>query len=345
MEGSQAKLVQGSALLIAVVICFGIGITGHADHRDGNGKRMWKSTSDAVKYACSTTLYPDLCLSSLENFPGLASSAGPMDILRAAVTLGSYAVKRASSHTKSLLSPALSFRQKMALHDCAELFDDTLAEINITMSELRNMTFLAVPIHAATLETLLSAAITNQYTCFEGIELGKGNLTENIKGGLNKVKHLVSNSLAMLKNISEEASIASGTRRHLSDEEGFPSWMSAEDRRLFQASSPGRITVNAIVAKDGSGHYSTISAAVKAAPEKSKSRYVIHIRKGVYHENVEIHKNKINLMFIGDGKHLTIVTGNRNVRDGYTTFHSATVGKSIFKLLLLLRFGVLLDAI
>ncbi|KAH9306479.1 hypothetical protein KI387_010883, partial [Taxus chinensis] len=60
-------------------------------------------------------------------------------------------------------------------------------------------------------------------------------------------------------------------------------------------------------------------------PDKSTSRYVIHIKRGVYQENVEVHKNKHNLMFIGDGKDVTVVTGNRNVRDGFTTFHSATV--------------------
>ncbi|XP_039054126.1 pectinesterase-like [Hibiscus syriacus] len=46
---------------------------------------------------------------------------------------------------------------------------------------------------------------------------------------------------------------------------------------------------------------------------------------GVYRENVDIPKKKTNVMFIGDGRTRTIITGSRNVVDGSTTFHSATV--------------------
>lgn len=108
------------------------------------------------------------------------------------------------------------------------------------------------------------------------------------------------------------------------EESGFPEWMSVGDRRLLQAKS---VKANVVVAKDGSGDYKTISAAVKAAPEKSKSRYIIHIKSGKYKENIEVSKKKKNIMFIGDGRSKTIITGSRNVVDGSTTFRSATLGK------------------
>ena len=111
------------------------------------------------------------------------------------------------------------------------------------------------------------------------------------------------------------------------DSDGFLSWMSARDRRLLQTST-GTVKPNAVVAKDGSGNYTNITDAVNAAPEKSNTRYVIHIKAGVYAENVELHKKKTNLMFIGDGMDVTVVTGDRNVKDNFTTFRSATVGKS-----------------
>ncbi|KAF7813964.1 pectinesterase [Senna tora] len=46
---------------------------------------------------------------------------------------------------------------------------------------------------------------------------------------------------------------------------------------------------------------------------------------GVYRENVEVPKTKTYLMFVGDGRTNTIITGSRNVVDGSTTFNSATV--------------------
>uniref|UniRef100_A0A0D6QUJ1 Pectinesterase n=1 Tax=Araucaria cunninghamii TaxID=56994 RepID=A0A0D6QUJ1_ARACU len=332
--------VLASALVVAVVVCVGIGITRQGGDADGDLRkdylRRWELRANAVKDACSTTLYPEFCASTIGNFPGLSHRPGKMEILNAAVKLGIQAVKLGSVHARSLYRPGLTFRQKTALHDCVELFDDTLDELYDTLSDIHNMTFMAVPRHAADLETLLSGAITNQDTCFEGFTLCKGHLKQDLKGGLRNVTHLVSNSLAMVRNISHEATrlLASSAKqsshnRHLlsvfsSDEDGFPTWMSVGDRRLLQSSS-SNITVNAIVAKDGSGHYTTIKAAVDAAPENSKTRHVIHIRRGTYQENVEVHKKKINLMFIGDGKGVTVVTGSLNVKDGSTTFHSATV--------------------
>jgi pectinesterase len=50
----------------------------------------------------------------------------------------------------------------------------------------------------------------------------------------------------------------------------------------------------------------------------------------VYKENVDVPKKVTNIMFLGDGRTNTIITGSRNVVDGSTTFHSATVGKFFF---------------
>lgn len=87
------------------------------------------------------------------------------------------------------------------------------------------------------------------------------------------------------------------------------------------------VSPDVVVAADGSGNFRTVSEAVAKAPEKSSKRYVIRIKAGVYRENVDVPKKKTNIMFMGDGRSNTIITGSRNVKDGSTTFHSATVGK------------------
>lgn len=146
---------------------------------------------------------------------------------------------------------------------------------------------------------------------------------------------MCSNVLAMIKNMTDTDMEAEQrtTNRKLKEmvmgEGVWPEWLSAGDRRLLQSST---VTPNVVVAADGSGNYKTVSAAVAAAPEKSSKRYVIRIKAGVYRENVDVSKKKTNLMFIGDGRTKTIITGSRSVVGGSTTFHSATVGQSIHKL-------------
>lgn len=147
------------------------------------------------------------------------------------------------------------------------------------------------------------------------------------------VHRLCSNTLALIKNMTDTDMAAekhlssSSSGRKLEEENGieWPQWMSAGDRRLLQA---GGVTPNVVVAADGSGNYRTVGEAVAAAPGGSSSRYIIRIKAGVYRENVEVPSGKTNIMFVGDGRTTTIITGSRNVVDGSTTFRSATVGKS-----------------
>ncbi|KAF7823808.1 pectinesterase-like [Senna tora] len=78
-----------------------------------------------------------------------------------------------------------------------------------------------------------------------------------------------------------------------------------------------------VVAKDGTGNFTTIGEAVAAAPNSSTIRHgkiVIHIKARAYMENVEVMRKKRNLMLVGDGIGNTIVKAGRNVIDGWTTF-------------------------
>lgn len=62
------------------------------------------------------------------------------------------------------------------------------------------------------------------------------------------------------------------------------------------------------VSPDGSGDFTTVQAAVDAAPENSASRVVIHIRPGTYKERIHVPKNKPMLTFRGDDAETTVLT-------------------------------------
>ncbi|CAI9773540.1 unnamed protein product [Fraxinus pennsylvanica] len=223
----------------------------------------------------------------------------------------------------------LTEREKTALNDCLETIDETLDELNEAVEDLEEYpNKKSLKEHADDLKTLMSAAMTNQETCLDGFS--HDNADKNVREELIKaedhVEKMCSNVLAMIKNMTD-TDIAnemklSGRKLIEDDDSGTRKWLSAGDRRLLQSSF---VTPDVVVAADGSGNYSTVSAAVAAAPEKSSRRYVIRIKAGVYRENVEVPKKKTNIMFLGDGRSNTIITGSRNVIDGSTTFHSATV--------------------
>ncbi|KZV34959.1 putative pectinesterase/pectinesterase inhibitor 7 [Dorcoceras hygrometricum] len=82
---------------------------------------------------------------------------------------------------------------------------------------------------------------------------------------------------------------------------------------------------NFIVAKDGSGNFTTISQAISAAPSHSQKITLIRIRAGVYNEYVFVPDDKINLHFVGDGADRTTISGNRSKSTGVPTYKTATV--------------------
>ncbi|KAH6773329.1 pectin methylesterase 3 [Perilla frutescens var. frutescens] len=321
-------------LLVGDIVGVVAGVESGKHNSADSGNIKISAAHAIARSSCSITLHPELCYSAIaESLDGSkkVNSVKDVIILSLNVTIG--AVQRNYVSIEKLLAASksnLTEREKTALNDCLETFDETLDELHTAVKDLDEYPFKkSIEEHADDLKTLLSSTITNQETCLDGFSYSKPDkhIREVFVGGsVLRVEKLCSNSLAMLTNMTkkdiEDQKKLNGGRKLAAAEGGWPEWLSAGDRRLLQSST---VTPNVVVAADGSGNYKTVAAAVAAAPEKSSKRYVIRIKAGVYRENVEVPKKKTNIMFIGDGRTTTIITGSKNVQDGSTTFNSATV--------------------
>ncbi|XP_052170764.1 pectinesterase-like [Diospyros lotus] len=276
--------------------------------------------------ACDGTLYRDLCVSTLSTFPDLHSKSMP-EIITASVN-HTVAEVRASEINCALLRRNLTNLpplDRRALDDCVELLDTSIAELKTAISDL-SLGKSAIK-HYHDLQTLLSAAMTNHYTCLDGFAYSKTNVRPHIEHRLQNISHHVSNALAMLRKlpgVSTSPAKSEVFPEYGAVEDGFPTWLRKRDRKLLQTSA-NETKYDLVVAKDGSGNYTTIGEALAAAPNSSKTRFVIYIKAGAYYEYLEVDSKKTNLMFVGDGIGKTLVKGNRSVVDGWTTFRSSTV--------------------
>ncbi|XP_074577593.1 pectinesterase-like [Curcuma longa] len=286
--------------------------------------------------SCAGTRYPAVCRSAISSSPSLlASISSHTDVILASLNLTYSAVHRSVLHIHSLSTrPNLTTRERTALADCLDMFDDSLDELRLATTHLRCLAAAAAPSAASSShipdsllvdpEILVSAAMTNQESCLDGFSHSQNDrhLRQSLVVELTHVTHMCSNALGMIKNLSVNGG---GWRRRTmgrNDREVWPEWMRNADRRRLESEE---VAADAVVAGDGSGDYRTVQEAVEAAPSKSKKRHVIRIQAGAYEENVEVPKKKKNLMFVGDGRKTTVITGNRNVKDGSTTFRSATL--------------------
>lgn len=101
------------------------------------------------------------------------------------------------------------------------------------------------------------------------------------------------------------------------------------------------VLTTVVVAKSGKANFSSINDALAAAPDNvnaSNGYYVIKIKAGVYEEYVSVNSSKTNIMMVGAGINRTIITGNRSVGDGFTTFNSATFGATFSPIPLISKF-------
>ncbi|KAL9674194.1 hypothetical protein QQ045_030464 [Rhodiola kirilowii] len=214
-------------------------------------------------------------------------------------------------------------RVSNAVNDCLELLDLSADHLTSTLAVDQNPTKKdnATGNVSFDMKTWLSATLSNQETCSNGFD-GTNSLVKGlIGGGLNQVSTLVTQLLTMVKPTSTSKGIKPPPGKH------FPHWLASNDMKLI-SQGPGGISVDAIVAKDGTGDYTSITDAVHSAPDRGTSRYVIYVKKGVYEENVDIKKKKWNIFMFGDGMNNTIITGSKSFGGGSTTFRSATFAVS-----------------
>ncbi|KAL5208486.1 hypothetical protein ABZP36_032921 [Zizania latifolia] len=192
--------------------------------------------------------------------------------------------------------------------------------------------------------TWLSAALTNHDTCADSLEEAGFAGDSESTPHLAAARAMVSDCLAMYAETASVVMSANNKdglagipvsnggkskKQKRRRSRFFPGWLSRGDRRLLLGpAAPLVENADMVVAKDGTGTHTTISDAVKAAPERSERRTVIHVKAGRYDENVKVGRKKTNLVFVGDGKGVTFVAAGRSVADNFTTFRTATFAAS-----------------
>ncbi|KAG5395462.1 hypothetical protein IGI04_017276 [Brassica rapa subsp. trilocularis] len=274
------------------------------------------SPSDVCRYAPD----PSYCRSVLPNQPGDLYSYGRFSLRRS--------ISRARRFI-SMIDYQLNRKGKVAAKS-------TTVDATKTLSVSR----------ADDVHTFLSAAITNEQTCLEGL---KSTASENgLSGDLYNDTKLYGVSLALFSKgwvpkrkrsrpvWKPEASFKkfSGFRngrlplKMTEKTRAVYNTVTRSGRKLLQTGVDA-VQVSDIVTvnQNGTGNFTTINEAVAAAPNQtdgSNGYFLIYVTAGLYEEYVEIPKYKRYVMMIGDGINQTVITGNRSVVDGWTTFKSAT---------------------
>ncbi|KAK9057239.1 hypothetical protein SSX86_022074 [Deinandra increscens subsp. villosa] len=304
-------------------------------------------SSSSSSSVCQYTTYPSFCRSTL--IPINNSTANVYDYGRFSVRKSISSARKFSTLIEKYLSRSstLTAGALHALQDCHYLAGVNVDFLtNAFQTVDKNQTALST-MKSDDIQTMLSAILTNTQTCIDGIQATASSWSSKngVLAPLANDNKLYSVSLSLFnrgwghgKNKNKRSSVPH--KKHVGFKHGrLPLKMSERSkaifetvgrRKLLQTDDGGdQVVVSdiVVVSQDGSGNFTTITEAVNIAPNKSQSAdgyFLIYVTAGVYEEYVNIPKNKFYLMIIGDGIDQTVITGDRNVVDGWTTFNSAT---------------------
>ncbi|XP_031100657.1 probable pectinesterase/pectinesterase inhibitor 7 [Ipomoea triloba] len=271
------------------------------------------SSSDAI---CDMTPHPEFCKSLFpRNNSTNINDLGRIS-LRLALSNARKSLNRLNSYFKSKNS---SIRTTLyVLRDCRFLLGLNTRFLSDVLRSIESAN--RVPESAAgDAQSLLSAVMSNQQTCWDQLVTtpSASNISIQFSPSLSNGSLLYSVSLALFKLgwIAGDA---------------VPREVIGGDRAVF-GEEYVKVREAVVVNPDGTGNYRTVGAAVAAAPRNGEGGggyYVIRVAAGIYEEYVEIGSSKKYVMMIGEGINKTIITGNRSVVDGWTTFGCATFGVS-----------------
>ncbi|KAF3568939.1 hypothetical protein DY000_02016896 [Brassica cretica] len=328
-RNKKTKLILFTlAVLVVAVVCLGIFAGIRAVGSDQHAPKLNREPTREISQTCSKAQYPNLCIDTLLDFPG-ALTADEKQLIHISfnATLQSFSKALYSSSTISYTQ--MPPRVRSAYDSCLELLDDSVDALSRALSSI--VAASSSDESHSDVMTWLSSAMTNHDTCTEGFDEagdGGGGVKDQVIGAVKDLSEMVSNCLAIFSgNVNDLSGVPVVNHRKLLGEEEteeFPNWLKRGDRELLGTPAT-KIQADITVSKDGNGTFKTIAEAIKKAPEHSSRRFVIYVKAGKYEgEILKVGRKKTNLMFIGDGKGRTVITGGKSIVDDLTTFHTAT---------------------
>ncbi|OMO49445.1 Pectinesterase, catalytic [Corchorus capsularis] len=306
--------------------------------------------------ACRSTPYPKLCRSILSSF-----GSSPSDTYNYGKFTVKKCIKQAKKLSKVInnylshhkYAPA-SRLDAGAMQDCAELADLNVFYLEKISAELKSADSMTDAL-VDRITSLLSGVVTNQQTCFDGLVDAKSsfagvlgeplaNMTRLYSVSLGLVTHALDRNLKKNKRKGAKTPIVlkNGFRQplesliqalrqtsHCKNKSTECGPIPRGQRKLVEGDGNHGILINdtVIVGRYDGDNFTTIGEAIAAAPNNSNPEdgyFVIYARQGYYPEYIVVPREKKNVMLIGEGKYKTVIAGNHNRVDGWTTFNSST---------------------
>ncbi|GAB4843641.1 hypothetical protein Ancab_013606 [Ancistrocladus abbreviatus] len=319
----------GAALMVGVFFTVK-HVSGKDDSKVGD---KLTTSNKAIVDLCKPTSYQETCQKSLASAGG--NTTDPKELVKVTFKLAKEEIASALKRSKTIQAAANDPRAKQGLEICRQVVNDAVGDLERSFQSMGNFSYDKIDDFLEDLRVWIGGAATYQDVCFDAFENATGDAGQKMREMFNTSRQLTSISLSMVSEIKQIVSTLNipglfGGRRLLRKTAalphagGLPAWISDPQRNIMKAHISS-IKPDAVVAKDGSGQFNTITAALARVPKANTKPFIIYIKQGVYSEYVNVDKKMTNVVFIGDGPTKTKITGNKSFKNGIQTFMTSTV--------------------
>ncbi|KAK8627604.1 hypothetical protein V6N13_135212 [Hibiscus sabdariffa] len=169
--------------------------------------------TDFIRTSCYSTLYPDVCYSSLSRYSN-AIQRDPALLARAAIGVTLSKARSLAVYVSSISREADyggDPRASAALHDCFSNMGDAVDEIRGSLKQMRQTVgpgSESFRFQMGNVQTWMSAALTDEETCTDGLEdVAEGRMKTEVLKRAVKVKKFTSNALALVNSYVEKGTM------------------------------------------------------------------------------------------------------------------------------------------
>lgn len=195
---THRRLKVAVTISAVVLLTLIIGLMLAALIRESNTEEQQQlDAAESIKTVCSVTQNPDSCfaaLSSSLNISSTTTKPDPEVILKLSLQVS---VSHFSNITSSIRG-LHGNHPEVALRDCIDQLRDALSRLNDSVSEM-NAALTDRTVND--IQTWISAAMTDEETCLDGLEEMGSAVADEVKTMMKKSKELLSYSLAIIANI------------------------------------------------------------------------------------------------------------------------------------------------
>ncbi|KAK2387634.1 putative pectinesterase/pectinesterase inhibitor [Trifolium repens] len=194
---SKPLIATISIIIVILFLTFTLSFTlfyHHTNSTESQTPLNSLNSTESIRSVCNVTRFPDSCFTAISS--STQNPTDPKTILKISILASINELNKFASSLKANSNGH-------ALGDCNEMIDEAVSRLNDSVSVFSNGAVTLTDVKINDIQTWVSAALTDQQTCVDGLEeVGFSvNSVEKVKKIMQRSNEYISNSLAIVANI------------------------------------------------------------------------------------------------------------------------------------------------